>query len=160
MSFSALNSVLWSERQLFELLLFKLEEEQLLLAAGKSRWLPHSTREVENVLEQIKDIELDRSIETDAVASMIGLPDNSPLSVIAEHAPDPWNDLFVSHRTAFVQLTAEIEGLVSQNRELLTTSQRAAQETLLNIQRDKSTYDESGAASLGEVQPRLLDQSL
>lgn len=159
MSFSALNSVLWSERQLFELLLFKLEEEQLLLAAGKSRWLPHSTREVENVLEQIKDIELDRSIESDAVALLMGLPENSPLSVIADNAPEPWNDLFVSHRTAFVQLTAEIEGLVSLNRELLTTSQRAAQETLLNIQRDKSMYNESGNASHGEAQPRLLDQS-
>jgi hypothetical protein len=160
MSLQALNSVLWNERQLFELLLFKLEEEQLLLEAGKSRWLPHSTREVENVLEQIKDIELSRAIESDAVALELGLPANSPLSLICEHAPEPWDDLLVSHRVAFVQLTAEIEGLVSQNRELLTTSQRAAQETLANFQRDTSTYDESGAASTGEARPRLLDQSL
>lgn len=160
MSLQALNSVLWNERQLFELLLFKLEEEQLLLGAGKSRWLPHSTREVENVLEQIKEVELARAIESEAVAVSLGQPDNSPLSVLAEVAPEPWGELLSAHRKAFVQLTAEIEGLVSQNRELLTTSQRAAQETLLNIQRDASTYDESGSASLGEARPRLLDQSL
>lgn len=160
MSFQALNSVLWSERQLFELLLFKLEEEQLLLAAGKSRWLPHSTREVENVLEQIKDMDLARSMESDAVATELGLPDNSPLSAIAETAPEPWNDLFASHRAAFVGLTAEIEALVSTNRELLTTSQKATQETLLNLQRDNSTYNESGTTTNGEAQPRLLDQSL
>ena len=160
MTLQSLNSVLWNERQLLELLLFKLEEEQLLLAAGKTRWLSHSTREVENVLEQIKEVELARSIESDSAAVELGLAPETPLSALVEAAPEPWNELLGSHRTAFVQLTTEIEAFVSENRELLTTSQRAAQETLLNIQRDASTYDESGATTNGEAQPRLLDQSL
>src|SRR4051794_6621516 len=36
-----LSSVLWRARELLELLLFKLEEEQLLLASNRSRWLAH-----------------------------------------------------------------------------------------------------------------------
>ena len=41
------STVLWRERQLLELLVFKLEEEQLLLTAGKVRWVNHASREVE-----------------------------------------------------------------------------------------------------------------
>ena len=50
-----LSAMLWHERELLELLVFKLEEEQLLLTAGKSRWLQHATREVEQVLERLRD---------------------------------------------------------------------------------------------------------
>jgi len=53
MGLSEVSSILWRERQLLELLLFKLEEEQLLLAAGRTRWLPHATREVDRVLAQL-----------------------------------------------------------------------------------------------------------
>jgi len=53
-SLTDLASVLWRSRELLEMLLFKLEEEQLLLAAGRSRWLSHATREVEVVLDQIR----------------------------------------------------------------------------------------------------------
>ena len=45
MSANDLSNLLWRERELLELLVFKLEEEQLLLTAGKSRWLPQATRE-------------------------------------------------------------------------------------------------------------------
>jgi len=38
-SLSDLSSILWREREMLELLLFKLEEEQLILASGRSRWL-------------------------------------------------------------------------------------------------------------------------
>ncbi len=44
MAASELSAQLWKERELLELLLFKLEEEQLLLIAGKSRWISHARR--------------------------------------------------------------------------------------------------------------------
>ena len=47
MSLTDLASVLWRSRELLEMLLFKLEEEQLLLASNRSRWLSHATREVD-----------------------------------------------------------------------------------------------------------------
>jgi hypothetical protein len=49
-----LSSILWREREMLELLLFKLEEEQLVLASGRGRWLVHATREVEMVLDHIR----------------------------------------------------------------------------------------------------------
>src|SRR5438045_4734995 len=39
MGLAELSSILWRERDMLELLLFKLEEEQLVLAAGRTRWL-------------------------------------------------------------------------------------------------------------------------
>ena len=54
MGLNELSGVLWRERQLLELLLFKLEEEQLILTSGRTQWLGHATREVESVLDQIR----------------------------------------------------------------------------------------------------------
>ena len=68
MGVAELSAVLWRERQLLELLLFKLEEEQLVLSSGRTRWLGHATREVEQVLDQIRTAELGRSMEADATA--------------------------------------------------------------------------------------------
>ena len=60
MSLSEVSNILWRERQLLELLVFKLEEEQLVLASGRTRWLSHATREVETILGEIKRVELER----------------------------------------------------------------------------------------------------
>ncbi|MBI9114562.1 flagellar export chaperone FlgN [Sanguibacter suaedae] len=161
MSLQALTSVLWRERQLLELLLFKLEEEQLLLTAGKTRWLGHATREVENVLEQIREIELGRSVESDTVATQLGLEPGPSLQQLAERAPEPWDELLRAHRQAFLELTAQIDSLAAGNRELLSTSHRATQEALANLQHDAHTYDASGSTGTNrhEVTARLLDQN-
>ena len=39
MALAELSNVLWRERELLEMLLFKLESEQLVLAAGRTHWL-------------------------------------------------------------------------------------------------------------------------
>ena len=63
MGLAEVSGILWKERELLELLLFKLEEEQLVLASGRTRWLAHATREVEFVMEQIRTTELLRATE-------------------------------------------------------------------------------------------------
>ena len=68
MGLNELSGVLWRERQLLELLLFKLEEEQLILSSGRTQWLGHATREVESVLDQIRTAELGRAMEADDAA--------------------------------------------------------------------------------------------
>ena len=104
MALTELSSTLWHERELLELLLFKLEEEQLLLAAGRSRWLGNATREVEMVLEELRRAELTRAIEVGTVAGALGLPEDASLRDLAEHAPVPWDDILRQHRTAFLTL--------------------------------------------------------
>ena len=160
MALSQLSDVLWTERRLLELLLFKLEEEQLVLTSGRTRWLAHATREVETVLEQIRDAELGRSAEADAVALELGLEPGATLRTLAEHAPSPWDDLLQAHRDAFVQLTTEIAQLADGNRELLAMSHRATQETLMSLQESVQTYDPQGHTTAeADRSAQLLDRS-
>ena len=91
MSMTDLSSVLWRSRELLELLLFKLEEEQLLLASGRSRWLTHATREVEVVLDQIRQTEVVRAAYAQAVAVELGLSPEAALGELADAAPAPWS---------------------------------------------------------------------
>ncbi|HMO09924.1 MAG TPA: flagellar export chaperone FlgN [Actinotalea sp.] len=160
MGLNELSSVLWHERQLLELLLFKLEEEQLILTSGRTQWLGHATREVESVLDQIRTAELGRSLEADDAARQVGVPVGSGLRAIANAAPAPWNDLLADHHAAFVDLTDQINALAQGNRELLSSSHRATRETLLSLQDSVDTYDPSGAAASSAVDPRLLDRAL
>ena len=130
MGLQEVSTTLWQERNLLELLLFKLEEEQLLLAAGRTRWLARATREVEVVLERIREAEIMRSMEVDHVAPSLLLPPGPSLQQLAEHAPSPWNTMFADHRQAFLELTDEITQLASANRELVARGQRATQDFL------------------------------
>lgn len=159
MALNALSAVLWHERQLLELLLFKLEEEQLVLSSGRTQWLGHATREVESVLDQIRTAELGRSAEADAAARELGLAEGASLFDLAKHAPSPWDELLTEHHAAFVSLTDQINGLAESNRDLLATSHRATQETLMSLQESVQTYDPRGAAAT-TTDSVLLDQAL
>ena len=52
------SNILWRERNLLELLAFKLEAERLLARAGRTRWLAKADHEVEMVIDELKAVEL------------------------------------------------------------------------------------------------------
>lgn len=160
---SVVSNILWQERQLLELLAFKLEEEQLVLASGRARWLTFATREVEMVLEEIKRAEFDRAVHVEAVATELGLGPNPTLAQVAAAAPAPWGAILDEHRKAFLDRTQAIVSLAQVNRELLAKGQRVARETLawLGGPADASepeVYSSSGAAiaSTGATRSRSL----
>ena len=162
MGLAEVSGILWKERELLELLLFKLEEEQLVLASGRTRWLAHATREVEFVMEQIRSTELLRAVEVDAAAGELGLEPGPSLGAIAAAAPDPWGELFRGHRDAFLTLTAEIQDLADANRDLLTAGSRALRETLLGLDQPLDTYTARGkntAASAGGSRAHFVDEA-
>src|SRR5438874_12689956 len=162
MALSEVSNILWKERQLLELLLFKLEEEQLVLSAGRSRWLSHATREVEMVLEEIKRAELARSIEVDAVAAELGLEPGASLRRLADAAPPPWKGLLEQHRRAFLTATQEILALPQVNKDLLARGQRATGDALEWLgENEAEVYSASGIASSGiAAGPRLVNEAL
>jgi hypothetical protein len=160
MPLSRLSEVLWRERHLLELLLFKLEEEQLVLAGGRTRWLSHATREVDNVLDEIRAAELGRAIEADEAARSLGLDPGASLSELARVAPAPWDELMRAHRDAFVSLTSEISGMSAGNRQLLAMSHRATQETLASLQSSVLTYDGTGQSAAQVAVAQLVDRAM
>jgi hypothetical protein len=161
MSLTEVSSILWRERELLDLLLFKLEEEQLLLAAGRTRWLGHATREVEMVLGEMKRAELGRAVEVEQVAASLGLDPGVSLRELAEAAPPPWGGILREHRNAFLTATQEITALARSNKDLLASGYRAARETLLSLSEpDVATYTPDGQNVHSTRGPRLLDQAI
>jgi hypothetical protein len=100
-----LSLVLWRERELLDILLFKLEEERLLLASGRDRWLAYAGREVATVIDSIRQTQMLRAVTADAVAADVGLATNPSLRALAEASDEPWCTILLDHRQAFVALT-------------------------------------------------------
>jgi flagellar FlgN protein len=159
-SLSDLSSILWREREMLELLLFKLEEEQLILASGRGRWLAHATREVEVVLDQIRRTEVVRAAEVEVIGAQLGLGPDASLGQLADNAPTPWGDLLREHRKAFLALASEVSALAEANRDLLTTGQRAVRETMLAFVGSVETYGRRGETVVAAPRTRILDQAV
>ncbi|SDL67856.1 FlgN protein [Arthrobacter sp. ov407] len=147
MAIHELSALLWRERELLDVLTFKLEEEQLLLTSGKSRWLPHGTKEVEQVLGHLSQASLARTIEAAVVAEVWGLPTDASLAELAAAAPEgAWAEVLTAHLTALTRQTALIKELRDSNEQYLRTAVRSTQESLadLNPTAAAGTYDAHG----------------
>ena len=155
-----LSLILWRERELLDTLLYKLEIEQLVLASGKSRWLPSAVREVEMILDSIRETELLRAVAADEAAAAIGLASNPSLRALAEAVHEPWRSILLDHREAFIGYTRDIAEIAATNRELLTAGQQAARDMFLGLADQPDGYAPDGRAVVDERRHRLLDQSI
>jgi len=161
MSLSEVSNILWRERQLLELLVFKLEEEQLVLASGRTRWLSYATREVETILEEIKRVELERAMAVAGAVGELGISDTPSLRELAAIAPSPWDGIFVEHRRALLGLAQEIEAITKSNRDMLQRGQQAAREALASLgDIDIDSYDASGSMPDRSLALRLVDKAI
>lgn len=156
-----LSSRLWRERELLDLLVFKLEEEQLLLTSGKSRWLSFATREVEQVLERLREAGLERAVEVATLAASWNLPENATLREIIAAAPSPaWSETFAGHLQALTDVTGQIEALRDSNLQYLRAASRSTQETLARLDAESGTYDSSGSTDTTRASARLFESDL
>jgi hypothetical protein len=162
-AFGEVSTILWRERQLLELLVFKLETEQLILAAGKTKWLPHATREVEMVLDHIKRVELIRSVKVDSLATDLHLEPGPTLRILADTAEEPWGGIFDGHRLAFLKAVEDIRLLAETNRGLLARGHQVTREALAWLTEqgpEPQTYTHIGAAAHSPSSPHLFNKAL
>lgn len=156
-----LSQILWRERELLDTLLFKLEEEQMVLASGRTRWLARAAREIENVLRTLRETEILRSVAADEAAASLGLDHNPSLRALADAVDEPWHSLLLDHHEAFTTSTHEILTLADANRELITSGYRSARETLMSLGEATQGYDADGAAvAVGDSRQRIVDWSI
>lgn len=127
MGLTELSNLLWRERQLLDLLQFKLEEECLLLENHRDRWLAHAGREVELVVDEISRVEMARAVELAAVGPDLGLSPQPTLGDLAAAAPSPWGALFADHREALRLAGREVVQTAERSRALL---ERGRQDTV------------------------------
>ena len=161
MALSDVSNILWRERQLLELLVFKLEEEQLVLAAGRSRWLAYATREVESVLGEIKRVELERAVQVAAAGRELGLSGSPSLRELSALTESPWDGIFNEHRRALLTLAQEIDSITRSNRELLQRGHQAARDAIAAMgEIDIDAYDARGSMPDRSLALRIVDEAI
>jgi hypothetical protein len=147
-SMEELSQVLWRERELLEMLAFKLEVEQLVLAGGRSRWLAYAAREVETVLEAVQRTEVLRATTAEAVGAAAGLDTNPSLRALVDASDEPWRTILLDHSEAFAALTAQITQLAPVTRELLAAGYQAVRGAGLALSAAHDAYAPTGSAAI------------
>lgn len=153
MGANELSALLWHERELLDLLIFKLTEEQLLLTAGHTRWLQHATSEVEQVVRRLRASGLSRAVDVAALAKDWNLATDEPsLNDLADAAPPgPWGDILRAHLEAMKAQTAQIKELRDVNESFLRFAARSAQESAADLRPQPGTYDAHGSTMQGSA---------
>lgn len=103
-----LSDILWRERELLELLVFKLDVEEALAASGRTRWAARAAREVDLLLDEIRRTEVLRALRTEALAAQQGRGAGPTLEELTAAAPEPWSSILAEHRCALLSATAEV----------------------------------------------------
>lgn len=124
------STLLWRERQLLDLLLFKLEEEQLVLAASRPHLLGPASAEVAQVLEQISQCESEREAATRGLADELGLEAPARLGQIIEASEEPWTGIFADHRKGLVAAVERIRAMAAGTKALLAARLAATTDAL------------------------------
>jgi hypothetical protein len=159
MSVHELSALLWRERELLEVLQFKLEVEQLLLTSGNTRWLARASAETEQVSAHLRDLGLARTVEVAAVANEWGCAPESTLADLIEHSPDAvWTEILGSHLKGFADLVERIQIARDANLVLLREANRATQDTIGDLDIGPATYTSSGSTAANSAAARLLDE--
>jgi hypothetical protein len=137
------SNILWRERNLLELLSFKLDSERLLARAGRTRWLARADREVESVLAALKAVELERSILMHALADALELEADVTLEALAECAPPEWAGIFADHRRALIELARDVDRSARRSR-----TRRGGAPAVISL---ASRAEERGATAVSRV---------
>ena len=86
MSLNDLSALLWREREVLELLLYKLQTQQMMLTTGRTEWLAVAAREVDAVVEVLGQAELRRAIAVEEVGNELNIG-SSPACAVSPRPP-------------------------------------------------------------------------
>ncbi|WP_194765529.1 MULTISPECIES: flagellar protein FlgN [unclassified Microbacterium] len=152
-----LSMQLMREREMLELLLFKLDEQQMLLATGRNRWIRHAANEIERVIAAMPTVALSRDALVVSVADEWGVPEATSLRELIDAAPtDAWREVLSGHLDTMVALADEIQQMKQINEQRLRTAIRVTQETIAGLGAPTGEYDPTGGV-VRDADARLLD---
>jgi flagellar biosynthesis/type III secretory pathway chaperone len=155
-----LSRVLWQQRQDLDRLLFRVEVQQMLLVAGRDRWV---TAAAADVMDSIRHREIHRAMVVATVAQELGLDHTDPsLTELATLAPSPWGSILNDHRQAFLTVTGEIEQCTRHNRELLNRGFELTRELIASLTGDPGALGYQADGSFARLTPatHLVDRAV
>ena len=165
MSLPDLAAVLWRQRDLLERLVYRLECEHLLLAAGRTRFLPLATAEVEELLGELRVLELQRAAAAERAAAEVGVDAGTGLERLASAVQPPWTGVLLEHREALLALVGELAALAETNRSLMAAGMKAVESAIAGMGASTGTssvgYDAKGRSDLiSGAGPLIVDRPL
>jgi len=130
MGLDELSVCLWEQRAALEHLAFRLEEELLVLAAGRHRWLTRTLAEVSEAFAAVDAAEVRRAAAARSVAEELGLPPEATLATLADATGGEQGDTLRRHRTTLRQLVETVQGMADRASELLARNITATADAL------------------------------
>jgi len=158
MGASELSALLWQERELLDLLEYRLEVQRALLTLGESRWAQRAADDIEATTAQLRRLNIARDVEVQAVADewKFNVVNPSLRELIAAAPPDgPWLEIFSGHLRAMLASLERIGARRQENGRMLREALRHTQETLAGSGDRTGTYTSSGTADEG-ARPAIL----
>lgn len=157
--FAPLSQVLWRQRELIDLLAYRLECQQFILMASRTERLAFAVGEVEGVLAEIRKVEDRRLSLVGQAAAALGLPADATLSSIRAAAPAPWDHVLGDHQTELLRLVSRTEELATRNREISQRGLADTQSILAAGQTNVEAYGRHGGRGGLALPPTLVDRS-
>lgn len=113
-----LSRVLWRQRELIELLDYRLEVQRLVLMGGRPDHLQRALGDVETAMDEIRRLERNRDLVVRECAGRIGLAPDATLSMLKDSVAEPWSSRLAEHQNALLALVAATERNAAANREI------------------------------------------
>ena len=156
---SQLSQTLWRQRAQVELLLYRLEVQQMVLASGRSRWIDQSSRDVEDAIDDLRSEELLRAAHVAAVGPVLGTDADATLSTLADAAGEPWGQILRDHQATFLALIGSIEAVSRDNRELLARGLHDTRDFVARVAEAPGLdgYGHDGGGTRALARPTLVD---
>lgn len=153
-----LSRTLWKQRGLIEILQYRLEVQQLILASAREERLQIALEEVEAAMEDIRRSERSRDAVVRQCAAHLGLDESASLGDIRVRTAEPWSAMLTEHQDALLALIAATERLATMNREL---AQRGANDSRAVIDAVTGTAPSNAygpTTGRGLSRPALVDR--
>jgi FlgN protein len=157
MGLNGLVVCLFEESEALEHLAFKLEQEQLVLVAGKPRLLARNSAEFEQAVKDLDVVSRRREQLVTAAAAELGLSPPTTLSVLADSATDEDERRVLGERRRVMRAqVARITELCAKNREILAGNLAATTDALALLGESPS-YTAMATTTVGAPRSRMLD---
>jgi NaMN:DMB phosphoribosyltransferase len=157
MGLNALVACLFEESEALEHLAFKLEQEQLVLVAGKPRLLARNSTEFEQAVKALDVVSRRREQLVAVAAGEFGLPATTTLSALADAAQDEDERRVLGERRQIMRSqVARISDLCARNREILARNLSATTDALALLGVGPS-YTAMATTTVGAPRAHMLD---
>jgi len=157
MGLNALLVCLFEESEALEHLAFKLEQEQLVLIAGKPKLLARNSAEFEQAVKALAVVSRRREELVLGTAAELGLGSTTTLGALADATADGDERRVLSERGQVMRAqVARINDLCAKNREILARNLAATTDALALLGEGPS-YNAGATTTSGPNRPRMLD---